>query len=841
MDRFFIAPYDKTSGLQTNVRPWLIPDEAFSKLNNAYVFRGRVRKRFGSRWLLGSQLLTRLRIGVGNYSIPLTGGAGVGITDGAGSAMGTVPGGLYQVGQRFVIGTELFTVVSGLPGPQVMTTTGASVTHTYDITNGNYVFAGAAINTQIYFFPNTLTTDGAGNINALVPPPYNVGQMFSIGNQVFTVNALGNPATLLISGTATLATFDTTTGQVIINGAAANTALFFYPALPVMGLLSYDTNDVNNEPTIGFDTKYAYIYTVGWDRISAEYTPGAATWTGSNSQFFWSTTWTGATGAEKILFVTNFNQNEPNFMRYYDGSAWDNFKPLINATDSLFSTRILVVFKNRLVALNTWEGLVAPGLNYQSRARYSQIGSPLDVDGWKSSIPGRGNAIDAATTEAIITAEFIKDRLIVYFERSTWELVYTGNQIYPFTWQQINTELGAESTFSVIPFDKVAIGVGNVGIHACNGSNVDRIDSNIPDTVFEIHNADAGVNRVYGIRDYYVEMLYWTFPDVDASADFPFPSRVLVYNYKTSTWSFNDDSITAFGYFQSLTGITWDSTTVTWDDEVSWDDGSAQPLFRQVIAGNQQGWTFIVDSEEPTNAPALQITDIVNLGGNIIQITAINHNLRLTDYVYLENITGTGNLNLLNNKIYYVTTDFAFPNVFTVIYYDPDDPDVVIAGTYAGGGTVRRMSVIDMRTKEYNFYADKGRNASIMKVDFLVDTTPPEAKQQLEIDFYLSTSELSMVSEGQASNSILGTGNLETFPYPTVPLELNSTRVWHPVYLQADGECIQLQIVMNQDQMMTVIPITNPDDTISYTGPAFVDFQLHAMCFTAMSTSYRLQ
>ena len=56
-------------------------------------------------------------------------------------------------------------------------------------------------------------------------------------------------------------------------------------------------------------------------------------------------------------------------------------------------------------------------------------------------LPGFGNAIDAATQEAIVSAEFLKDRLIVYFERSTWELVYTGNQIYPFTWQKINTEL----------------------------------------------------------------------------------------------------------------------------------------------------------------------------------------------------------------------------------------------------------------------------------------------------------------------------------------------------------------------------------------------------------------
>ena len=61
-DRFFIAPYEEKSGLQTDHKPWLIPDEAFSELENAYVFRGRVRKRFGSRWLGNSPLVSRLRV-----------------------------------------------------------------------------------------------------------------------------------------------------------------------------------------------------------------------------------------------------------------------------------------------------------------------------------------------------------------------------------------------------------------------------------------------------------------------------------------------------------------------------------------------------------------------------------------------------------------------------------------------------------------------------------------------------------------------------------------------------------------------------------------------------------
>lgn len=47
MDRFLIAPFN--SGLQANLKPFLIPEDAFSQLLNAYVFRGRVTKRFGER------------------------------------------------------------------------------------------------------------------------------------------------------------------------------------------------------------------------------------------------------------------------------------------------------------------------------------------------------------------------------------------------------------------------------------------------------------------------------------------------------------------------------------------------------------------------------------------------------------------------------------------------------------------------------------------------------------------------------------------------------------------------------------------------------------------------
>jgi len=750
-DKFFIAPYDENSGQQNNVKPWLIPDQAFSQLNNAYVFRGRVRKRFGSRWIGNNSLVSRLRINIGTITAGTLSGNVRTILVDTGMPTG--------IGQSFSVGTIIFTVYNPAAGDQQMLRSDNSVSPaTYNLTNSDFNITGVAL------------PDG--------------------------------------------------------------TDVFFYPDLPVMGLLTYEQSSINDEFVIAFDTRYAYQYNLGWDRISAEATAGAAVWTGDNSQFFWATTWTGTNAADKIFFVTNFNELEPNFMRYYNGIQWNNFRPQIDATPNyLNSARIIVPFKNRLLAFNTWEGPAAPlpGTNYSNRCRYSQIGSPLQSDAWRFDIPGKGNFIDASTTEAIITVEFVKDRLIVFFERSTWELVYTGNQAYPFTWQKINTELGAESTFSIVPFDKICLGVGNVGIHACNGANVERIDEKIPDTVFEIHNNDQGVFRVYGIRDYYVEMVYWTFPSIEANTTFPYPSRVLIFNYKTGTWAFNDDSITCFGYFQPVSGITWDSDTIRWDDSVTWDSGAIQAKFRQVIGGNQQGYTFICDADEKTNAAVLQITDIT-LVGVTTTLTVIQHNISLQDganndtYIYIQGATWSDDSDSLNNKIFQVIL-IIDANTFEILV----EPEDQFTGTYSGGGLISRVSNISIKTKEYNFYAKQGRNAYISKIDFMVDKT---SAGEIQAEFFVSTNSVPLLDDSFGDGELLGTGTLDTFPYTTaeapITFEQNATRLWHPVYFDADGEVIQIQLVMNDAQMKD-------------TAIRKCDFVLHAMCISAQPTSYRFQ
>jgi hypothetical protein len=751
-DRFLIAPI--TEGQESDLKPFLIPDQAFTSINNAYVFRGRIRKRFGSRVLNTTvaptvqQLYTRLRIALVNT------GTGLAVlTDGFGDANDILPGAgaAGAVGQMFSIGDQIFTIISGAAGVQNMLLTGG-VTAQFNITTGNYIFDGCTPLTQIYW----------------------------------------------------------------------------YPALPVMGFITYETGDVNNNSVFAFDTRFSYVYTGGWERFGSP-----TTWTGTDSQFFWGTNWQGDQSYNNLLFVVNYNQ--PDQIKYWNSvtAVWTTIHPRTSAiaTDTLETARLLLTFKDRIIALNTIEHEGAdPAGTYRThcnRARWCQNGSPVDENGtgaivaWRTDIPGRGGWIDAPTRQAIITAQILRDRLIVYFESSTWELVYTGNEMLPFRWQQINTELGAESTFSQIPFDKVILGIGNVGIHACNGAQVERIDEKIPNEVFQIHANTDGVRRIAGIRDFYSEMVYWTIvhPSYLQLNTYKFPNRILVYNYKTATWSYNDDCITAFGYYEQQDARSWVNMQQTWSETTdTWSSGQLSTNPRQIIAGNQEGFTFVVDVDNPRNSLALSITDITVVANTI---RVIDHNLKNSDFILIENCQG---ITILNGRIFQVRV--IDKDTFTLLTAPlPAGP------LYTGGGTISYVSKIDILTKQYNFYLKENRNAFVNKVDFLVDNEP---QGRMFVECYPSYSNIPLVESSIAGANNLGTSVLELSPYVDNagniinPVETAQTQFWHPLYFQVEGESVQLRISQNDIQMLD--PVT-----------ALRDFTLNAFTIYAMPTASRLQ
>lgn len=727
-DKFLIAPI--AGGQQKNVRPWLIMDEAFEKLRNMYVWRGRLKKRFGAQFMsqtpaiADQQLLSRFRVKIG-------------------------------------------------------------------------------------------TTDGVtGNLTVTVPGIiFKVGQSFSAGSSVYTVNIAGAPANLLISGVAASATFNTTTGQFILTTGPLNTDVYFYPSEPVMNIVSYYNTIENDEVTFGFDTQFVYrfTYAIGWQREIV----GLPIWTGSNSSFYYSCNYRGVSADIYNLFVVNYVVAD--LIWYYDGATWAQTGPfLTTAANGIQTAKIIVPFKDRLLMLNTKELVGGNSKVYANRIRYCQNGDPLQADAWREDIAGKGGFIEIPNNESIISVGFIKDRLIIVCEESVWELAYTGNELLPFVTQQVNAELGVDATGSLIQFDKTILGFGTKGLLESNGINVDRIDQLIPFTLFDVSDQNNSPERVGGIRDYFNELAYWTFNSSEQSDSNTgvFPNTVLVYDYVNQTWAYNDDSITALGYYLIQQNIAWEDFSNSWEDsDLQWRDPSLQSRFRSIIAGNQQGFTFLTNAALNTNAPSQYITNITFVN-RVVTVTSIDHNLPNGSYVQFSSITDSDTIGaIMNGNIYQVNTITA-STFFVVVAATPN-------GVYRGKGNFSRVSEIEVLTKQYNFYNKIGQNIAVSRVDFLVDRTATGA---VAVDYICSTSNTNLFAGSVASGAAMGTNILETSPYPSIPLEASQDRFWHYVYPQSQGENVQLKIYFNEDQIVDPRVISQ-------------DIEIGAMLFYTTKTS----
>jgi hypothetical protein len=362
-------------------------------------------------------------------------------------------------------------------------------------------------------------------------------------------------------------------------------------------------------------------------------------------------------------------------IRYYDGFGanlgWRNFAPPTKTYPSaatspvytyLTGCKILIGYKDRLLAFNTWESTAAgANTNYPNRVRWSQNGTPFYTTStapaaagtpragtqWVDDTPGKGGYIDAPTSEAIVSIALFKDTCLVFFERSTWQLRYTGSEILPFVWERINEQMGAESTFSPIYFDGGVLAIGDKGIISSNSMSVERIDETIPDLVYAIHNADEGVSRVHGIRDFQRKMSYWTYPSIPLEGlgqSTQFPNRILALNYDEKSYALFDNSHTCFGFLQSSTEITWGSN-VKWSSEETWGGGKLQSYYPWVIAGNQTGFMHQFDTEEVVNDISLDLTTSIVIPDSISNanpavVQCLNHNLVTGQFVRIWNTFG---------------------------------------------------------------------------------------------------------------------------------------------------------------------------------------------------------
>lgn len=758
-----------STGLVENRENFLLPDDAYPTLQNAYVWRERIKRK------KGYQLLGRL--------------------------------------QRNLVTASAGTIIYA---PLI----------TYNI------FTGLGVLTSQ---PNA----------SIVPGTVASPIVITVGGETFT-DSTGTGVFTLSGGFFSSGTINYSTGvltlvpSVVFISAAVAVTLSYNPNLPVMGIRIRELQNSANDQTIFFDQMYAYIFNPT-SMAFQEWIPGT-TWNAAGEDvtgidFFWSTNYWlsdginfGTTGI-KLFWVTNNSghsgaTSDP--PRITDGATWLNFTAgswsQIDATNTLFNWLAMLPYRGRMVVFNTWEGVTAAGpgsaQNYTNRIRWSTIGNPFipfaagppSTGSWRDDIRGQGGFLDIPTSEDIVAIGFVRDNLVIYCERSTWQLRYTGRAIAPFQIEKVNSELGAESTFSAVQFDTSLVGIGDKGIVECDSYKSERIDIKIPDFVFQFNALNNGVARVQGIRDFPNRLAYWTvplsafYPNITPATGWIYPTARLVYNYENDSWAIFNDSLTALGNYQIQSSPTWLQISDTWMGyEETWlgveDENPA------IAGGNQQGFIELLNINT-VNDPSLFIQNIIN-GSNGATITSPNHNLQTQFVIGISGIIATSPFSDLNGEIYAVNVLDA--NTFSLLQFDPisnqfDLPFTsALPGTYIGGGLINIRENFSITSKKFNFL-DEGQNIQIGYLDVLM---PAIQNGEISLNVYLN------YDDETPSNTLYNNQIVGVFPevpdlffnstIPTSPGSLavakNGTKFWQRVFCPTRANFITLEYTFSNAQM----------------------------------------
>jgi hypothetical protein len=822
------------------------------------------------------------------------------------------------------------------------------------------------------------TTDGSGDATVTISPaPIEIGlSQFTVGTDIFVdPGTVPNPVTLLTNSAGT-GVLNRTTGVLTITGSQANTAIEYFPGLPVMGLEDLNLTALQYPGTLGFDTTYSYnlsttapysIYDVSFYKNppASASLPGyvqkttwtPTSWNGEDYQQFWTANYQNAfwatnginvpfvvtnigmqyrfisaiaivsAGPPAIITITltvaspelvvgdflffneivgtiapslNFqtgyiiavtnpttfnvelpravlsgtytsggiaqyltNRSDPtkDCLRWYDGDptggtppfpstglGWVNFAPpLISGPTSTFSiddqtpnqyylvgARIVVPFKDRLLFFGPVIQTSAANsqIYLQDTVIYSQNGTPFYTASfagppsattiyqpiltppnqnaspsayWEDQT-GFGGYISAGYAQPIITVGRNEDVLIIGFTDRFARFIYTGNDLSPFLFYIINSELGAGSTFSSVILDRGVISIGNYGIALTSQVAAQRVDLDIPDQVFEFNYTDNGAERVCSQKDYINEWIYFTY--LSNEVTYNYPNQTLQFNYRDNSWAVFNESFTTYGLFRQVTGNTWATigdTFGTWSGwNEPWDSGSSTLFMPKVIGGNQQGFVLFRDSGT-SEANSLFIQNIV---GNVV--TAPNHCLNNGDYIIINEALGTV-ASQVNGNIFSVS--LATTNTFVL---NPSIP----GGTYEGGGLIQRMYVPYIQTKQFPVEWGMARKTRLGPQQYLLTATN---NGQITLDIFLSQNDAGpynfgpiVPAPGSINNTLVYSAILYTCPESSnlglTPANTNlqmltasqQNQIWHRMNTSLLGDTVQIGFTLSDAQMRDI-------------------------------------
>lgn len=914
-EKLVVGPIN--SGLQKNRTPFMIDNDSFPVLVNAYQWRGRVKRKRGTRQL------GRLQV----------------------QAIGAATNPVTPITLSIQTSGTAYSIVDLLNDPNVLYSPGMTIRTQFP----NAQIVPATLSVQIVTYHTLTDVSGVGTLTDL--PNTDTG----------TINYTTGALSLTLSSNPGVQN--------------VNVLFSFYPNIPVMGIEDFATTNNDFPGTISFDPNYSYQINSNFPyRINnsnyynnppssgdyvAKTTWTSFNWNGQDYQQFWTTNYQGSLWAtngittpfstthiglqfKKITDVTvvapgppakatltiaNHGLVEGDFVfvneintttginyqtgfviavvdannvtvefpastiannsagqngvaqyltntaipgldciKYYTGSAafyngtmvtftnglgWVNFMPpLCNSPFSigdlprdiyyLAGARMIFPFKDRLIFVGAVVQSKSTGPFYlQDTVVYSQNGTPYytasftgDVlssatvftasdlvpvnqsatpTAFLEDVTGFGGFVTSGLDQPIITVAPNEDVLLMGFNPTFQSrFVYSGNDILPFNFYVVNSELGSASTFSAITMDEAVISRGPRGYTSANQVRVNRIDVPIPDEVFEISLNDNGNERFTSYRDFVNEWIYFTYPG--NTINYKYPNTTLLYNYRDNSWAKFFESYTTYGTFRPVDGLTWATIDWTWNQwDSPWNSSVTTPRQPIVLGGNQQG--FIMERVNITEEdPSLYIQ---SFSGNTV--TSPNHCLNTGDFILITGALGTIGTEV-NGKVFSVEN--TTQNTFDL------NPSISAAGlTYLGSGVITRYYVPFIQTKQFPMAWSMGRKTRIGPQQHLLSTTQ---RSQITLNMYLSQDDATVWNTGpivptvNPSNSSLiysqilytcpESTNLGLTPLNTNLQELNlvpstgtasttQAQMWHRMNTSLIGDTVQLAYTMSDAQM----------------------------------------
>lgn len=552
---------DIRTGLFNAKEAWLAPADAFEELKNANVYRGRLRKRNGFR--VYGYFPTRINSGtditdvqdVGNIQIT---SAGHSLSDNDVIIIQGVGGSTEINNLKFVVtnaGANTFELLNTSALSISAYTTGGTIDQLKSLT-----YAGSI---------------AAGGISRQKGPRIDCSSAHGLSsdNKVFISGDFQNSLVGMTSIEGAISTI-----------TVSNTTDFFADELDTSGYSAHTSggdvflvNESNSNGIVGlgelFQDESDNITVVANQKRLARYDASLNNFTAistadifssSTTDFFQMTNFGGK------LWMTNFKD------RVYSWDGTTQTKEVFDINGSggaspaegdndMTRCKFIVPYAGRLMLLYTVEG----GTKYPQRVRWSRVAFGAGTtSAWDDTANDTtAGSLDAASDEEIVSCSFLRDTLIVFFERSIWALRKTGDKTFPVRWEKLSEHPAVfASRFGAIGHNNFVWCFSSGGLIATDGVQVRQADELIPE--FENEVDDGQYKRVYTGKVVRDRETWIAYPTTSSSGS----DAVKVLDYENQTWAEFDIPYNVISEFttENEAARTWSQFTV--QDEDEWEN-----------------------------------------------------------------------------------------------------------------------------------------------------------------------------------------------------------------------------------------------------------------------------